>query len=215
MSRNFATVLFGALAALLFTACVGAPPDAPSQPSDTTAAETQDVAAAAVNACAEVLEDAAAMYDPAAGQSAYLHDFLQAREASVSRYATLDLDGDSIPETVLWLARGSNDWYGFLILRADGDAVSAYEMTYRAFYALKEDGSFSYSSGVADHGIGRLIFTDGAYHVEPIAYSRSADGGQVVNCFIGEESVSKEAFDAFLVEEDQKPSAPWQDFPYC
>ena len=162
--------------------------------------------------CASVIENSRMLYCTDAKQEMYLSDYLAKYALSVTKYSVIDLDGDRLSETVLWLERGTNAYYGFLILHESGDTVYAYELTYRAFYELKEDGTFSFSSGASDHGIGKISFANDAYAVQSVAYCESAYDSQTVSYYIGSDAVSKENFEAFVSRHDQKQSAEWQEF---
>ncbi|MBQ8248345.1 MAG: hypothetical protein IJY93_00480, partial [Clostridia bacterium] len=126
---------------------------------------------------------------------------------TVINSAHIDLDGDRSYEDVLWLKVGSNEYYGFLIVRYTDERAYAYELPYRAFTELKSDGTFSFSSGVADHGIGRISFDGDTYTINKIAYSESDSLTPIISYYIEGESVSKEDFEEYLKEWGKKPNA--------
>ena len=118
-------------------------------------------------------------------------------EAKVTKYAIVDLENDGIPEVILWLVVNNNDDFGFGVLRYQDGAVYGYILPYRAFMDLKDDGTFSFSSGAADYGFGTAEFTKEGYTVKKIAYSESdydSDNNQVISYFVNNESASKEDF---------------------
>lgn len=171
----------------------------------------QDDIEVPLNNCRSIIENSSTMYYMGTKQEMYISDYLADYELSVTKYSVIDLDGDGSSETVLWLERGANAYYGFLILHESGDTVYAYELTYRAFYELKEDGTFSFSAGVSDHGIGKIAFANDIYEIKSVAYCESEYGGQNVSYYIGNDAVSKESFEAFVIKHDQKQNAEWRE----
>lgn len=87
-----------------------------------------------------------------------------------TKFTFLDLDGDGENEIVLWLQINGISDYGFEILHAQEGAVYGYTLPYRAFMDLKTDGTFSFSSGAADSGIGKLRFAEDGYTIEEQGY---------------------------------------------
>lgn len=180
--------------------------------TETTPCTTeQDAIEVPLNNCRSIIENSSPMYYTGTKQEMYIRDYLADYELSVTKYSVIDLDGDSLSETVLWLERGANAYYGFLILHESGDLVYAYELTYRAFYELKEDGTFSFSAGVSDHGIGKIAFANDTYEIKSVAYCESEYGSQKVSYYIGSNAVSKEDFEEFVGKHDQKKSAEWKE----
>ena len=74
---------------------------------------------------------------------------------------------------VIRLSKETNEYWGFLILHINNDVVYAYELAYRSFNGLKNDGTFIYSSSASDYGIGKIEFLGEAYTIIPLAYSES------------------------------------------
>ena len=162
--------------------------------------------------CLDVLEDGAAFRDIASGSEMTLDEYAAEYGVTVARYAALDLDGDGAEELALWLTLAANEYYGFLILHAGQDAVHGHMLNYRQFTDLKADGTFSYSAGVADHGVARLAFADGAYDaytLSRLAWSES-DGAQNVSRYIASEAVTQADFDEYIAAQAAKPDAAWQ-----
>lgn len=158
-----------------------------------------------------VLDNKVLLYDADTNEKMYIIDFLGNRELTMSKYSIVDLNGDSSPEAVGWLSRGANDYWGFLVLRCDNDVVYAYELAYRAFNELKSDGTFSFSSSVSDHGIGKIEFLSGTYKINKIAYSETEYGTQKVSYYVDNNSVSKEDFEAYVAEQSQKQDVEWNE----
>ncbi len=155
-----------------------------------------------------VLAGEETMYTNEGMRKVYLNEYLSESGLSIRQRAFLDVNGDSDLEAVLWLAKGENEDYGFLVLHGYG-IVYAHFFWYRAFSDLKADGTFRFSSGVSDHGIGRLSLTGPLCTVEKLAYCQAE--GEGVICFVGEESVTKEVFDAYEKMQTEKPDATWEE----
>lgn len=158
-----------------------------------------------------ILENQTMLYDTSAKQEMLLSDWLKKTEYAVSKYSVIDLNGDSDSEMVLWLTRGANEYVGFLILHSEGDRIYAHLLYYRQFMELKEDGTFSFSGGVSNHGIGRIDFAGDTYTITKIAYCESEDNQQV-SFFIDGESVSQDDFSAYESAQSQKQNAVWCDY---
>ncbi|MBQ3257140.1 MAG: hypothetical protein IJA67_06990, partial [Oscillospiraceae bacterium] len=126
-----------------------------------------------------ILEDRSALYDTLSKKEMLLSDWLKNNEYAVSQYTVIDLDHDADLETVLWLTRGSDANAGFLILHSNAGKTNAHLLYYRQFADLKEDGTFSFSSGVSNHGFGEIRFTGEACSISRIAYCESEDNTTV------------------------------------
>jgi|GEM_PF-6385510 len=88
---------------------------------------------------------------------------------AISYFAVMDLDGDSIPEIILRITMGDND-VGFEVMHYENGAVYSHELVYRSLMDLKTDGTFSYSSGAADSGFGKLRFEGNEYVIAEQPY---------------------------------------------
>ena len=124
----------------------------------------------------------------------------------VSKYSVIDLNGDGASELVLWLNRGTNEYVGFLVLYDENTTVYVHLLYYRQFSNLKEDGTFGFSGGVSNHGIGRIDFEGDKYTIRSLAYCESADN-QNVSYFVDGKSVTKAAFEAYQSAQNSKPDA--------
>ena len=148
--------------------------------------------------------------EPATGEIKPLYELLGNTEPakSITAYTSIDLNGEGEEELILRLNVGENEDYGFMILHKEGEQLFANELSYRSFYELKTDGSFNYSSGVANNGIGRMNFAGGFCRVEKLAYCTSEDNLQV-DYFIGDAAVTKEDFEAFRTAQNEKENPVW------
>ncbi len=155
-----------------------------------------------------ILTNQSSFYDSSSKKEMLLTDWQKNTGYAVSKYSVVDLDSDANPEMVLWLTRDSNEYVGFLILHTEAEKTYAHLLYYRQFTALKEDGTFGFSGGVANHGIGRIVFSGSTYTIIKTAYCESEDN-QNVSCFIENKSVSKETFDAYKAVQSAKPDAVW------
>lgn len=91
--------------------------------------------------------------------------------ARVSKFAVIDLDGNGVEEIVLWIRVNEHlqgfDW-GVEILYSQDQEVYGFSLPSRAFYNLKEDGTFEISGGMDESGVGRLRLTESGHEVERI-----------------------------------------------
>ena len=71
-----------------------------------------------------------------------------------SDFTVFDLEQDGVPELIV------QDSYCFKILRYDNDRLSCYNVSYRGMHNLRTDGTFRFSGGYRDNGIGRASFTE-------------------------------------------------------
>ena len=122
------------------------------------------------------------------------------------RYAYVDVDNSGEKELVLEQCVNGDHYYGYLVLQRADSIVWGYEFVYRSMFELKEDGTFSFSSGAADSGFGYAHF-GGSASIVPLANSQSA--GETILYFKGDESISEPSFHALLVEQNAKKDAEW------
>lgn len=148
----------------------------------------------------------------------YLNDFLTNEEIygtvfKVTHFTVLDMDGDKVPEVVLELSVGNQPEF-YEVLHYMNDTVYGYLIVYRGLEGLKADGTFSYSSGAADNGFGKLKFESDAYKVDILGYSKSnqSDTNLIISYFINNKPVTKESYDSFMNEQLGKKDAVWYDF---
>lgn len=134
----------------------------------------------------------------------------------VLKFTSADLDGNGVPEAVLWLQVNENDAYGFEVLRRQQNGqIYGYTLPYRSFMDLKTDGTFSFSSGAADSGFGSVSLSDKAYTINETTYSQSAydsNNELTVSYFVNGQAASEAEYLAAIEKQNRKESAPWYDF---
>lgn len=129
-------------------------------------------------------------------------------DAVAETFTVFDLDSDGTPEVILQL--GPNETWGFLILHKKSDEIYGYWIPSRTFNSLKEDGTFTFSSGAGDSGIGKLTFGDQTYNIEELARSQTSfteDGERVVSFFVNGQPSTREAFDQESDQQNRKKAA--------
>lgn len=132
---------------------------------------------------------------------------------SAVRFTIIDLDDDGEDEIVLWLQNGTYDC-GFEILHGQNGEIYGYTLWYRAFMNLKTDGTFVFSGGAADSGIGKMVFSETGYSVNGQAYSQSgydSENELTVQYFINNESCSENEFNDRINAQEQKADVEWYD----
>ena len=80
---------------------------------------------------------------------------------------------------------------------------------------LKDDGTFSFSSGTADSGFGKVKFTENGYSIDKITYSESSDNSgnnQITSYFVNNQSASEEDFLSAINKQSDKTAVTWYDF---
>lgn len=141
-----------------------------------------------------------------------LKDWFIKYEFCPIKYTTLDLNGDWTSEMVFDLAKGPNGEnadVGSLILHKEEESVYAYILFYREFSHLKSDGTFHFSSSVSNDGIGKIEFSGASYTVKEIVRRKSEDN-QNIFYYIDDKSVSKEEYDTYIAEQEQKSDVVWE-----
>lgn len=131
------------------------------------------------------------------------------------RFTVLDMDGDGVTEVVVELA----EWEAFVVLTwGGGSDVYGGEIVYRGLMNLKDDGTFTFSSGAMDNGVATMAFcsggTDGLHvgHL-PLAESRTEEDGSVTYWLDGgAESTDEAGYEAVIAQQDAKLDALWYDY---
>lgn len=129
--------------------------------------------------------------------------------AIFSDYAIIDLDGDDVPEMVLKLMVNDAVEYGFVILHQSNGEIYSYTKEYRTFMDLKQDGSFSYSSGASESGFGTLTFEDnGNTRILPIGNTEQTETGDIDYTLHGN-TVNENDYLSAEDEQLSKPEISW------
>ena len=131
------------------------------------------------------------------------------------RFTVLDMDGDGVTEVVVELA----EWEAFVVLTwGGGSDVHGGEIVYRGLMNLKDDGTFTFSSGAMDNGVAEMSFRSGGtdeLHMGylPLAESRMEEDGSVTYWLDGgAESTDEAGYEAVIAQQDAKLNALWYDY---
>lgn len=130
-------------------------------------------------------------------------------EWTITHFALLDMDGDGTSELILAIDRSETEEY--VILTCSDGTLYANQLVYRGFLDPKADGSFGWSGGAMDNGYARARFEDGVLIYDIFASLLGGSDDSVTYTLNGE-SVSEEAYSAFLAEQDAKASLMWIAF---
>jgi len=153
-----------------------------------------------------VLEDKTLVYSLSAEDGMYLSELFQSHRDThpIIKYSIIDLNGDGASELVFIKSSGN-----YTILHVEGKKVYANSLAYRSFMDLKEDGTFIWSGGASDWGIGRIDFDRYNHIRENLAFCRYDYDNKAEVYSVENRDVSKEEFDAYYAAQDQKPEAVW------
>lgn len=141
--------------------------------------------------------------------------FVNNREKAVkiTSFSVLDLDHDAVPEVVLASTVGSVNLS--IVLSYHEGKVYGHTFQLRQFMDLKADGTFSFSSGAFDHGIGTIIYNGKECTVAPITYCQSlydSTGARTVDCFVQNKAATGEEFELAIQEQHAKKGTAWYDY---
>lgn len=160
-----------------------------------------------------VMSNTAAFFSVSDNRSMYLGELsfnVQDTVLTFTQFTLIDIDSDGEKEVVLKLTVGGNE-YGHEIFDCRNGQVYGYTLSNRALQDVRIDGSFSYSSGVADSGIGFMAFSNNGYTVRPIAYSESTGSGSI-NYYSHGMATTEAVFLQLLADQQSKRAASWQDY---
>lgn len=165
-----------------------------------------------------VLQNKAEFFSTDNKKNLYLNDFLINKEIygtifKITHFTVLDMDGDKAPEVVLELSVDDEPEF-YEVLHYMNGVVYGYLIVYRGLEELKADGTFRFSSGVADNGWGKLRFETNAFKTDILGYSKSSQGDTnlTISYLINNKPVTKESFDSFTNEQSRKKDAVWYEF---
>lgn len=158
----------------------------------------------------DVVYGRTSFYDVERGEHCWANALPQSdgMEVTVRCYAQLDMDNDTIPEVVLWLSRGGNEYVmGSIVLRYQHGTVYGYPMGYRSMelLSLKRDGSFRWSGGAPFNGYGRLQFVNGK--AETVEYTWCDNGRYTVDGA----SATQAEWEAACEREEARADVVWYE----
>ncbi|MBD5532776.1 MAG: M56 family metallopeptidase [Lachnospiraceae bacterium] len=133
---------------------------------------------------------------------------------TANKFAMIDLNNDGENEVILWLQINGVSDFGFEILRYQEGSVYGYTLFYRAFMDLKTDGTFIFSGGAADWGIGKLSFSGNEYTINKLYYCESrydSDNELEVQYFSNGTPYSEEEFNDDVSRQEEKGNVSWYD----
>lgn len=81
----------------------------------------------------------------------------------ITKYTSVDLDQDEVPEIILWILVNQYSDYGTLVLRFQDNQVEGYTFWYRQLFELKQDSTFSTSGDEAGR-VKSLTFDEEGWH---------------------------------------------------
>lgn len=200
-------------------------PVTPVNEGDTTQENTSDennmkVKSEIFRMIRSILDGEAPFFSTGSQKSLYISELNQMVSsdskvtADIKSFAVIDLDDDGLPEVVLWLLINGNDFSGYAILHYQNEEIYGYSIYYRGFNNLKKDGTFSFSSGAADSGIGKLTFDDQTCTIDKYAYSESMwdSSGQHISYVLFGKKASREEVENEWKKHGAKEDVIWYDF---
>ena len=161
-----------------------------------------------------VFEDETALYCSSTGEKMLLSEYLLGHGYSVQKYTVVDIDGDTLPEAVLWIDKGMYKDYGTLVLNYEDGVVYSFGFAYRQLYGLKADGSFHWSGGISHNGNAKLTFNGADVMMNNILYHEESATSGERRYYVGEEEVDREEYEKAVELEGAKEDAEWIDFDY-
>jgi len=193
--------------------------DAPTNGSTGSTSSPDDENSSPADAYKAVLQNEVGFISTEDSHKFFLNDFLNRNSEyegsyKVTHFTVLDMDGDKTPEVVLELSL--NDFpEQYEILHYSNDTVYGYNFVYRGFEALKEDGTFRYANSATDVGVEKILsFKSDSAATETLGYAQTdySGGNPEISYSIRNASVTQEAYDAFLEQQNQKKDVQWHEY---
>ena len=128
---------------------------------------------------------------------------------TVYRFAQVDLDNDTVPELVLWLRRGEDEYLlGSIVLHYQNGGVCGYPVGYRAMIleTLKADGTIQWNNSAFEWGFARMDFRSG--QVERTTWCENR-GSQWEKYYVNGREIPVEDFEAEYQRQIAKEDAVW------
>lgn len=168
----------------------------------------------ALEAYKEVLLNKTEFFSTDNNKKLSLNDFLTNEEIygtifKATHFTVLDMDGDKA--VVLELSVSDEPQF-YEVLHYMNDTVYGYLIVYRGLEELKADGTYLYSNGALDNGIGKLKFDSDTFETDILAYSKSSQSDNLISYYIDNNPVTKESFDSFMNEQSGKKDVVWYEF---
>jgi len=168
----------------------------------------------------DVLSKEGEIFYAYSGEWKTLEQYIAGSDASgvfVSSFAMVDLDNDGESEVVLQICKGNDsaDIIEVLVLRDYDGAIYSYSLAARELSDLKSDGTFWFSSGAADSGFGRILFSEKSYVINKITYSESSydsNNNQTVVYFVDDKSATLDEYNSAVNKQDEKTAATWHEY---
>ncbi|MCL2041056.1 MAG: hypothetical protein FWG84_03330 [Bacteroidales bacterium] len=155
----------------------------------------------------KVLNSETAHFDAAKERNILLKEYFREYNANDVRFTIVDMDGDGIPEVAM-----EHDPGIVRVLRYENGTVYGYSFDFRAMSGIKKDGSFEWSNGAFNSGVGRQKF-DGTYTDNfNIAEEAAEPGADNSVCYIYYNKVFENQHRDFMTAYWQKEEADWKPF---
>ncbi|MFT3983179.1 MAG: hypothetical protein QM697_04700 [Lachnospiraceae bacterium] len=173
----------------------------------------------AADAYKAVLQNETGFISTEDNREAFLSDFLSRNSEfegtyQITRFAVLDMDADHTPEVILELSLNDSPEQ-YEILRCSDGTVYGHNFVYRDIEMLKADGTYTYANGAADVGVTKILsFHAGSVETETLGYTQSDFSGDEIKIsyFVHNAAVTKETFDSFYDEQNEKKDVQWYEF---
>lgn len=125
---------------------------------------------------------------------------------NVQKFCLIDLTQSGRNDLVLQFSFAENQTAGFVVLHCQDDIVYSYTLSHRSMSELKGDGTFIFSGGASNWGIGKLILSKDGFSVDEISYCSDS------SYFVDKVSTTREEFENEFAIQDAKENAEWFDF---
>lgn len=125
---------------------------------------------------------------------------------NVQKVCLIDLTQSGRNDLVLQFSFAENQTAGFVVLHCQDDIVYSYTLSHRSMSELKGDGTFIFSGGASNWGIGKLILSKDGFSVDEISYCSDS------SYFVDKVSATREEFENEIVLQNAKESAEWLNF---
>ena len=125
---------------------------------------------------------------------------------NVQKFCLIDLTQSGRNDLVLQFSFAENQTAGFVILHCQDDVVYSYTLSHRSMSELKGDGTFIFSGGASNWGVGKLVFSKDGFSIDEISYCSDS------SYFVDKVSTTREEFENECAIQDAKENAEWFDF---